>query len=72
MILLKLLRNYHNLITKNCNIPFFLIRCMQYQMANGLMQYQLTVKAATNRQLMKNGEELLRNNYAVNGFNTRP
>ena len=45
---------------------------MQYQMANGLMQYQLTVKAATNRQLMKNGEELLRNNYAVNGFNTRP
>jgi len=45
---------------------------MQYQMANGLMQYQLTVKAATNRQLMKNGVELLRNNYAVNGFNTRP
>ena len=35
---------------------------MQYQKANGLMQYQLTAEAATNDQLMKNQEEQLRNN----------
>ena len=44
---------------------------MQYQKANGLMQYQHTVKAATNDQLMKTQEEQLRNNEAINDFDTQ-
>ena len=44
---------------------------MQYQKANGLMQYQHTVKAATNDQLMKNQEERLRKQLGINGFNTQ-